>query len=165
MIKSNTVKRLIGTGAIAFAFFSASLAMGTPVKAEGTVKHEAILQEESSTPYQNGFSEGHEAGYEYGKSDEALNPRDPKTEKNLPIPQLGNDFDEDYIQGFEDGFRRGFLDGWLDKNEPLSDETEDSLGVGNLESEQIDGTLGTSFFDTVLEFFSYVYTTVTAFFS
>lgn len=33
MIKSNTVKRLIGTGAIAFAFFSASLAMGTPVKA------------------------------------------------------------------------------------------------------------------------------------
>lgn len=155
IIKFKTIKKLIGTGAIAFAFFSASLAIGTTVKAEETETAEISLQEAEVPPWTHGHIDGMKKGYEDCSKKVAP---DPRASPQSHTPEIPNKYptqedNEQYATGFKAGYSRGYVDGWLEKHEP-----------GNDSPLLEDGT-PSSYLDTVTVFFTYLYGVVTAFFN
>lgn len=128
--------------------------METPVRAEG-VESTVGFNGDSDRP---GLTDGFDAGYEYGKSGDALHPGLSETRNKLDqyISKLREDNykDYEYEDDFRDGFLRGFIEGWRSVH-PGVDPYED---IQNSED-------GLNFLDTVTEFFAYLYDKVSSFIS
>ncbi|WP_369350459.1 hypothetical protein AB6M97_06665 [Streptococcus hillyeri] len=155
-MKSKAIKKLIGTGAIAFAFFSSSLAMETTVIADSI--DSALKQQQFEEPSNQGFIDGYDLGYKNGNKSGAKNPYDSPPLDNLPSYK---EINEDYSRGFKEGYNLGYWNGWSRLTDPnfIIDPVLDPDLHGQQHTEQPE-----NFIDTIFGFFADIYAQVTTFF-
>ncbi|HEQ9820870.1 TPA: hypothetical protein VIS21_000470 [Streptococcus pyogenes] len=137
-------KRFLNLATLCLALLGTTLLMTCPVKAEvGEGSDKSKVQQKQSpyekTPYEQGVTDGHDAGYKLGKQHRQQNGSSDASPTRPDVPEPKNNpysTDSDrkkYKLGWDTAYPSSYYTGWYSYDHPNEEEEEDISG--NLSSQ------------------------------